>query len=100
MPVEDLLRGDQALIGVGGRHPDVYDHRIGLLLVDLTEQLYGVTGLADHLVPGLHQAAGRCPPGSAWCPRPRLGARDLQPQARAVVDSRPPRALTRSDVRT
>jgi hypothetical protein len=34
---------------VGGRHPDVDDHEVGLVLADKVEQLGRVTCLSDHL---------------------------------------------------
>ena len=45
----DLVRGAQALVGVGGRHPDVDDGDVGVVGADLAQQVLGVTGLAGDL---------------------------------------------------
>ena len=45
----EALGGPDALVGVGGRHPDVGQHHVGVVLGDRLEQLTEVTGL-DHLV--------------------------------------------------
>ena len=46
-----LLGGADALVGVRGRHPDVGEHDVGLVLVDRVEQLAEIAGL-DDLVDG------------------------------------------------
>ena len=43
----EALGGADALVGVRGRHPDVGEHDVGLLLADRVEQLAEVTGLDD-----------------------------------------------------
>ncbi len=41
------MRGAQALVGVGRRHPHVHDRDVGLVRADLAHQVLGVAGLAD-----------------------------------------------------
>ena len=43
----EALGGADALVGVRGRHPDVGEHDVGLVLADGVEQLAQVTGLDD-----------------------------------------------------
>ena len=45
----DLQRRAQAVVGVGRRHADVDDRHVGLVRVDLAQQVLGVAGLADHV---------------------------------------------------
>ena len=47
MGATEALGGADALVGVRGRHPDVGEHDVGLLLADRVEQLAEVTGLDD-----------------------------------------------------
>src|SRR5262249_38467686 len=54
----DLLRRDQALVGVGGRHLDVDDRHVGMLVGHDLKQLAGVAGLAGDLHPSLLKKAG------------------------------------------
>ena len=46
-------RGLQALVGVGGRHPQVDDRDLGSVLGDGRDQLLGVAGLPDDVEAGL-----------------------------------------------
>ena len=45
----DLVRGAQALVGVGGRHPHVDDGDVRPVRADLAQQVLGVAGLAGDL---------------------------------------------------
>ena len=51
LPLAQLDRGAQALVGVGRRHPDVGDHDVRTVLGDGGEQLLGVRDGGEHLVP-------------------------------------------------
>jgi hypothetical protein len=53
----DRLGGDQALVGVGGRHADVDQRHVGAGQADVVEQALGVLGLGDHLDTGVAQQA-------------------------------------------
>ena len=53
MPVADLLGGDEPLVGVAGRHPDVGEDHIGQPRVDETQEPGGVARLSDHIEPGV-----------------------------------------------
>ena len=52
------MRGAQALVGVGRRHPDVDDRDVGLVGADLAQQVLGVAGLAGDLEARLLEQAG------------------------------------------
>ena len=58
MLLADRLRGAQTFVGVGGRHPDVDDRDVRVLLADGGEELRGVAGLGDDLESGLGEQAG------------------------------------------
>ena len=45
----DRFGGDEALVGVGGRHADVDDRGVGTCRADLAHELVGVLGLGYHL---------------------------------------------------
>ena len=49
----------QALVGEGGRHPDVDDDRVRALRVDRAQELLGVALGRGHLVPGLGEQPGQ-----------------------------------------
>ena len=51
MAAADLVRGLDALVGLGRRHADVHDGHIGLVLVDRREQLVGTRRLGDDFDP-------------------------------------------------
>src|SRR5262249_9692563 len=51
----DILRGDQALVGVGGRHLDVNDRDVGACQPDFAVQFPGCACLADDLEARLGQ---------------------------------------------
>src|SRR5262249_4217868 len=51
----DLLRGDQALVGVGGRHLDVNDRDVGACQLHFAVQFPGCACLADDLEARLGQ---------------------------------------------
>src|SRR4051794_39102202 len=55
-----MLRADRersldALVGVGGRHPQVDDRHLRAGVFDLLDELLGGGGLADHVEPGFAQ---------------------------------------------
>ena len=54
----DLLRGDQALVGVGGGHADVDHGGVGLGHADRAQQRGGVARLADHVDAGVGEQPG------------------------------------------
>ena len=45
----DCLGRDEALVGVGGRHPDVDDRDVGVLAADRPEQAVGIVLLGHNL---------------------------------------------------
>ena len=49
----------EALGRVVGRHPDVHDHQVGMLLPDRGEELGGVAGLGHHVEAGAIEQAGQ-----------------------------------------
>src|SRR4051812_42225664 len=51
MTPADLMRGLDALVGLGRRHADVHDRDVGLVLVDRLEQLVGARRLGDDVDP-------------------------------------------------
>ena len=51
----DAPRRDQALVGMGGRHADVDDGRVGLVQGDHAQQVVGVGRLADDLHAGIRE---------------------------------------------
>ena len=54
----NLLGGAQAFVGLSRRHANV-DHRdVGVVAAYLQDRLFGVTGLADHLVTSLVEEMG------------------------------------------
>src|SRR6185312_15904410 len=53
----DFLGGDEALIGVGGRHLDIDDRDVGAGQLDFAAQLLGRARLADDVEAGLGQQA-------------------------------------------
>ena len=53
MAAADLVRGLDALVGLGRRHADVHDGYIGLVEVDRREQLVGVDASATTSIPSL-----------------------------------------------
>ena len=55
----DPLRGQQPVVGVGGRHPDVGDHHVGFRLLDDSVQGVGVACLADDEEPLFGQDPGQ-----------------------------------------
>jgi hypothetical protein len=57
----DLLRRDEPLVGVRGRHADVDDRDVGVVGADLQQQLLGVAGLADDLEAAVLEQAWRSP---------------------------------------
>ena len=62
MLLADRLRGPQALVGVRGRHADVDDRDVGVLLADRGEELRGIAGLGNDLESGLGEQAGHAFP--------------------------------------
>src|SRR5262249_4043541 len=54
----DLLRGDQALVGLRRRHPDVDDGDVGRVLLDARYQLVGGSRGRDDLEPVVGQETG------------------------------------------
>src|SRR5262245_59751065 len=57
MLLANLLRGDEALVGVVRRHADVDDRDVGFVAANLEQQVVGRRGLADDLEPrSLEQA--------------------------------------------
>src|SRR5215469_1333385 len=60
--VADLLRRDQALVGVGGRHLDVDDRHVGMFPCHKLEKFLRITGLAGDLDTGVFEEAGRALP--------------------------------------
>src|SRR5216683_497606 len=92
----DLLRGDEALVGVGGRHADVDDGGVGLGGADRAQQRGGVAGLADHVDAGVGEQPGDALAGQHHV----LGYDDAHGiSARHAVclkDRLPPSAPTRS----
>src|SRR5947208_2419803 len=55
--VPDPLCGDQPLVGVGRRHADVDDRRVGSGKPDVAEQTARVLRLTDHVHTGLTEKA-------------------------------------------
>jgi DNA-binding NarL/FixJ family response regulator len=51
VPPADLVRGPDALVGLGRRHADVHDRDVGPVLPDRREQLVRVGGLGDDVDP-------------------------------------------------
>jgi hypothetical protein len=46
-------RGAQPLVGVGGRHPDIYDRHIGAMLGNLVQERVAVGHGGQDLVPAI-----------------------------------------------
>src|SRR5260370_36224335 len=97
----ELLRGGQALIGVGGRHLDVDDRYVGMLGSYDPDELLGVIGLAHHLYAGLFQQPGRALPDQHGVVRDHdphgISARiRVAPPATWPTQRWPPSAPTRS----
>jgi hypothetical protein len=59
----DRLGGDQAFVGVGWRHPDVDQRRVGAGQAHVVEQALGVFGLGDHVDARVAQEADDALPG-------------------------------------
>src|SRR5581483_526007 len=57
MALADLAGRAQALVRVGGRHPDVHHRHVRAVRADLQEQLLGGARLPDHLEPGVREQA-------------------------------------------
>ena len=57
MPRADLGRGAQPLVVIAGRHPDVDDGQVGLVLGDDGEQRLGVADAAHDVVAGVLEQA-------------------------------------------
>jgi hypothetical protein len=57
MAVPHFLSGPQTLVGVGWRHSDVDDGHVGIMPVDLLQQLRPVPRLTDHVEPNLGEQA-------------------------------------------
>ena len=55
MPRADLVRRAQSLVGERRRHPDVDDRDVGLVLLDLAQQLLAGRRLRHHVDPGAPQ---------------------------------------------
>ena len=58
VPRADLVRRAQPFVGERRRHPDVDDRHVGLVLVDLAQQLLGGRRLRRHVDPGAPQERG------------------------------------------
>ena len=81
----DRLRGPEALVGVGRRHPDVDDRDVGVVLADGDEERVGVADLGDDLEAGLDQQ-----PGDPLAQEERVVGQD-EPEGHAPFDECPDR---------
>jgi hypothetical protein len=78
MALADLCGGAQALVGVRRRHAHVDDGDVGLVGLDLAQQVLGVAGLADDLHPRVLEQPRDAFAQERRCRRPALRARDLR----------------------
>ena len=81
----DDLGRPQALVGVGGRHPDVDDRDVGAGALHQLQQLVAVAGQPDDLEPGLREQAGQPLAQDHRVVGQRLRAWDLRAQRRAAT---------------
>ena len=95
MLVADPLRGDEALVGVRRRHPDVDDGGVGRGAPHLSQQLVGVAGLAGDVDPGVLEQADDALAGEHRVVGDDY-AHGITARSRRLALTRPPSAPTRS----
>lgn len=88
MGAAERVRRPDALVGVGGRHPDVGEDDVGPHLVDQRDQRVVVVGLVHLVDVGVLAQQGRQPPPQQGAV---LGEHDPDPPGGIVLSPVPPR---------